>query len=415
MVKLTVTRIDKLTCPAGRRDALFFDEEQRGLGVRVTASGGKTYLAQYTANGAKRRIPLGSCDALSLSDARDAVRTIIGHVAQGRDPALERKAAATEALRKAASDAFTFERLIEDWEQLHLANKRRRYAGEAIRALRNVFQDCLEKPAGDLTRAKVVKTLDGLTRRGSAAMAARTAAYGRAAFAWGMKRGAVSENPFASLPIAPTVKRDRVLTDDELHALWRATQREGSFERIVRMLLLTGQRREEVGALTWNEISADCSRWTIPAERTKNGAVHVVPLSEPMRAIIGKRSNGLIFLGRGDKAFNGYSKSKTALDIRMLAELRKIAKQRGENAPKEIPSWRLHDLRRTVATGLQRLGVRLEVTEAVLNHVSGSRAGIVGVYQRHDWAEEKREALTAWGTYVEKITTAKFAVDRIES
>jgi integrase len=99
----------------------------------------------------------------------------------------------------------------------------------------------------------------------------------------------------------------------------------------------------------------------------------------------------------------------------MLAELRKVAKQRGENVPKELPPWRLHDLRRTVATGLQRRGVRLEVTEAVLNHVSGSRAGIVGVYQRHDWAEEKREALTAWGTYVEKITTAKFEIGRIES
>ncbi|OAI30934.1 hypothetical protein A1351_22315 [Methylosinus sp. R-45379] len=403
-MKFTLARIDKLASPAPRKDALFFDDEQRGLAVRVTASGGKTFLAQYTApGGAKRRIPLGRCDGISLADARDAVRAILGQVAQGRDPAVERKAAAASAKEKTARDTFTLERLIEDWQALHLANKRPRYAAEAERALRFAFDRQLASPAADLTRAVVVTVLDELTRRGSAAMATRTAAYGRAAFTWGMKRGALSANPFSNLPLAPVAKRDRVLSDDELAALWRATEGAGTFERIVRTLILTGQRREEVGGMVWEEIGGERDCWTIPPARTKNGAPHVVPLSQQTLAIVGKKGKGLVFLGRSDGPFNGYSKSKAALDERMLAALRKIAAERGDDEPETVEPWRLHDLRRTTATGLQRLGVRLEVTEAVLNHVSGSRAGIVGIYQRHDWADEKREALDAWGRHVEKI------------
>ncbi|PWB80659.1 MAG: DNA recombinase [Methylocystaceae bacterium] len=407
-MKLTVTRIDKLGCPAGKKDVLVFDDEQRGLAVRVTASGGKTFLAQYTFAGGKRRIPLGSCGAVSLADARDAVRAILGRVAQGRDPAAERKAATASAKEKAARDTFTLERLIEDWASLHLSGKRPRYAAEAERALRFAFDRQLSSPAADLIRAAVVKILDELTRRGSAAMAARTAAYGRAAFSWAIKRGALSANPFSNLPLTPTEKRDRVLSDDELAALWRATEGGGTFERIVRTLILTGQRREEVGGMVWEEISDDLTTWTIPSQRTKNGAPHVVPTSQQTLAVIGKKGKGLVFAGRDGGPFNGHSKSKARLDAKMLAELQKITVERGDEEPETVEPWRLHDIRRTAATGLQRLGVRLEVTEAVLNHVSGSRAGIVGIYQRHDWAAEKREALEAWGGHVEKIATAKF-------
>jgi len=409
-MKLTLARIDKLACPEGKKDALFFDDEQRGLAVRVTASGGKSFLAQYTFAGGKRRIPLGGCDAVSLADARDAVRTIAGLVAQGRDPAAERKAAAAESRQKAARDGFTLERLLEDWQSLHLVNKRPNYSAEAVRAMRFTFARQLTSPAADLTRSAVVKILDDLTRRGSAAMSARTAAYGRAAFTWAMKRGTLDVNPFANLPVTPTEKRDRVLTDDELTALWRATEGGGSFERIVRMLLLTGQRREEVGGLSWEEISDNVASWTIPSSRTKNGAPHVVPLSDRARAIIGKKKGkGLVFIGRGDGAFNGYSKSKAALDARMFADMKELAAKRGADLPATLAPWRLHDIRRTVATGLQRLGVRLEVTEAVLNHVSGTRAGIVGVYQRHDYAEEKRAALDAWAAHVTSITNCAIA------
>jgi integrase len=392
-MKLTLNRIDGLKCPEGKRDMLVFDDEQRGLGVRVTASGGKTYLAQYNWHGQKRRIPLGNCNAVSLAKARDAVRAIMGDVARGVDPAAERKKAAVEARLRAAHEALTLSALLSDWQALHLASKRPSYAVEAVRALRNAFPRYLDLPAADLDRAIVVKTLDAMARKGSAAMAARTAAYGKAAYGWGVKRGALSVNPFSNLPGTPTVKRERVLSDDELAAIWRATACAGPFNGIVRLLILTGQRREEVAGMTWAEVSDDFSTWTIPASRAKNSATHIVPLSTLAQDLLRSphQYGELAFPGlRGP--FNGWSKAKAALD-----------------AKSGVTNWRLHDLRRTAATGLQRLGVRLEVTEQVLNHIGGSRAGIVGLYQRHDFASEKRAALDAWGEHVIAVVEGRVA------
>ena len=392
-MKLTLNRIDGLKCPQGKRDMLVFDDEQRGLGVRVTASGGKTYLAQYNWHGQKRRIPLGNCNAVSLAKARDAVRVIMGDVAKGVDPAAVRKKAAAEARRNAAHEALTLAALLSDWQALHLAGKRPSYAAETVRALRNAFSRYLDLPAAELDRATAVKTLDAMARKGSVAMAARTAAYGKAAYGWGVKRGALSVNPFSNLPVTPIVKRERVLSDDELAAIWGATASAGPFNGIVRLLILTGQRREEVAGMTWAELSGDFSTWTIPASRAKNGATHIVPLASPAQDLLRSvpRFGELVFPGlRGP--FNGWSKAKAALD-----------------AKSGVTDWRLHDLRRTVATGLQRLGVRLEVTEQVLNHVSGSRAGIVGLYQRHDFASEKRAALDAWGEHVIAVVEGRVA------
>jgi integrase len=398
-MKLTQTRIEGLKCPPEKRDMLVFDDEQRGLGVRVTTSGSKTYLAQYAFHGQKRRIPLGSCSAVSLAKARDAVRAMMGDVAKGIDPAAERKKAVSEARRMAAHEALTLSALLSDWQALHLASKRPSYAAEAVRAVRNAFSRYLDLPAADLGRATAVKTLDAMARKGSASMAARTAAYSKAAYGWAVKRGAVSVNPFLNLPVAPTPRRERLLSDDELAALWRATDGAGPFNGIVRFLILTGQRREEVAGMTWAELSCDFSIWTIPASRAKNGATHIVPLSTLAQDLLRSlpQFGELVFPGlRGP--FNGWSKAKAALDARS-----------------GVTNWRLHDLRRTCATGLQRLGVRLEVTEQVLNHVSGSRAGIVGVYQRHDFASEKRAALKAWGEHVRAIVEGRAATGNVMS
>ncbi|HEV7909653.1 MAG TPA: integrase arm-type DNA-binding domain-containing protein [Methylocella sp.] len=389
-MKLTLNRVDSLKCPEGKRDVLVFDDEQRGLGVRVTAGGGKTYLAQYSWHGQKRRIPLGSCSALSLAKARKAACGIMGDVAKGIDPAAERKNAK-------AREALTLAALLSDWQALHLASKRPRYAAEAVRAVRNAFPRYLDLPAADLGRATIVKTLDAMARKGSAAMAARTAAYGKAAYGWAVKRGAIPANPFVNLPVASPARRERVLSDDELAAIWRATDGPGPFNGIVRMLILTGQRREEVAGMTWAELSDDLSTWIIPASRAKNGATHIVPVSAPAQDLLRNvpRFVELAFPGlRG--TFNGFSKAKAALDARS-----------------GVTDWRLHDLRRTAATGLQRLGVRLEVTEQVLNHVSGSRAGIVGVYQRHDFAVEKRAALDAWGAHVLAVVEGRAAMGNV--
>jgi integrase len=234
-----------------------------------------------------------------------------------------------------------------------------------------------------------VRVLDGLAKNGRIAMACRTAAYGWTCYQWAVKRGALEANPFMNVPLSSVAKRDRVLLDAELAAIWKAADRPGSFDAMVRMLILTGQRRGEVAGMAWDELDDDLSAWTIPASRAKNGVAHVVPLSPQaqdfLRAVPRQEGSRFVFPGfRGP--FTGFGKAKAALDARS-----------------GVAGWRLHDLRRTVATGLQRLAVRLEVTEAVLNHVSGSRAGIVGVYQRYDYADEKRAALAAWGERVVAI------------
>jgi integrase len=428
-MKLTERKIGMLAVENGGRDRLVFDGTQRGLAVRVTASGGRTYLCQYTLHGQKWRIPLGSCSALSLADARDAAAAIMGDVAKGSNPATERKAVAAAERAKRARNRLTLRVLIDDWHRLHLASRRASYAAEAVRALHSAFADALDDAAEDLDRAAVVRALDALVRRRKrkaegasdkavgAAMTGRTAAYGRAAFAWAVKRGAVAANPFAHLPIAKgTARRERVLSDDELGEIWRAAgEAPAPYGTIVRLLILTGQRRGEVAGMNWGELSEDLFTWTMPSERTKNGVVHVVPLSTPVndllratlpnaegeakRAIAERRAMiALVFPGAAGTPFAGWSKAKSALDKAILAARAKAASSGTKTGL--VAAWSLHDLRRTVATGLQRLGVRLEVTEAVLNHISGSRGGIAGVYQRHDWASEKRVALDAWASHV---------------
>lgn len=386
--KLTEKVIERLQCPQGKRDALLFDTEQRGLAVRVVAVGSKTYLAQYALAGRKHRVPLGSVSAVSLASARAATAAIMGQVAQGQNPAATRKAVAEKVKLDAQRERMTFSKLVGAWETMHLTSRRPRYREEAVKSLRRVFSETWDRPVDRLARKDVIKVLDRLPP----SMGRATAAYGRACFSWGFKREMVETNPFEALAVRTVAtKRDRVLTDAECARVWKAaSETPAPFGPIVRILMLTGQRREEVGRLAWAELSSDLKTWTIPAERTKNGQPSIVPLSEPVTRLLQERLTsikyrraGLVFPGEGGKPFGNWSKLKSALD--------KAA---------AVTDWRIHDIRRTVATGLQRLGVRLEVTEAVLNHVSGTRGGIAGVYQRHDWASEKKEALQAWAEHL---------------
>jgi integrase len=408
---LTPVRIRNLKPPAaGLLDIA--DGAAPGLCLRISAHGKWTWTLRIKGpDGGFRRFGLGDfTDTHGLAWARreaEKLRQQVRH--NGRDPHQERKERAAARAAKAERDHLTLGVLVEDWRDRHLCSRRPRYAAEAVRALRTAFVEAWNKPAEDIDRKTVKRVLDGLARSGravarrrgiegnGAAIQGRTAAYGRACFAWAMKDERVSSNPFAaalpSLPKAPAT-RERVLSDGELVAVWRAAETADSdvFGRLVRLLILTGQRREELAQMAWPEISADRQTWTIPGSRTKNGKPHLVPLSEMARGLLpaepdaAERGADLVFPGQRGTPFAGWSKSKAQID-----------KDSG------VTGWRIHDLRRTLATGLQALGVRLEVTEAVLNHISGSRAGIVGVYQRHEWAAEKRAALDAWAEHVRRI------------
>ena len=212
-------------------------------------------------------------------------------------------------------------------------------------------------------------------------------------FNWAMREGLSHTNPVIGTNRAADERsRHRVLTDDELAAIWRAC-RDDDYGRIVRLLILTGQRREEVGGVAVNELNS-ARTWTIPADRTKNGRPHEVPLppsaSEILKSAQMAIGSGFLF-GEGRGSFQGWSKAKAALD-------RRIAVQ-GD----PIGEWRLHDIRRTVATRTAELGVQPHVVEAILNHVSGHKAGVAGVYNRALYAVEKRQALELWNEHVRAL------------
>ena len=386
------------------------DATASGLRLRVTPAGvGSWVLACRDSLGAMRRFTLGSWPEMGIGDARKAAQAMRVDVRRGADPIAAKRTARVQAKAEAERDRLTLEVLVGDWDRKHLAKRSDRYRAEAVRALKHAFLAQWAKPAEDLDRATVRRVLDGIDRRRAkrgnvtdrSAIQARTVAYGRACFGWALEREMVPANPFLSLPVpeqAPA--RDRVLTYAELRAALLAAGVTDTYGRIVRLLATTGQRREEVAGMAWSELSRDLTTWTIPAARMKSDHSHIVPLSTAAQeALAGlKRGAGLVFPSGAAKPFAGWTKAKIRLDETIAKARNKAASH--SNPAEKMPTWRLHDLRRTVATGLQALGVRLEVTEAVLGHISGTRAGIVGVYQRHEWADEKRAALDAWGAKV---------------
>jgi len=399
-LRLNDETVAELRCPEGKKDALFFDLKVKGFGVRVTASGLKVFLYQYRVGPKIRRHKLGEFPTTSSAKARRLAEVHRGTVQAGADPVADRKAketavleAETSAKAKRAVDAFTVKKLIEGWQSGHLSSRSASYRLEAPRRLLIALGPLAELPAKELDRTATVGMLDAFSAASGAIGANRVRAYGRACFGWAVSRGSVVHNPFDNVPrLAQERARERVLTEDELHRVWVAcAQLDEPWRPIFQILILTGQRRGEVAGMRWSELHlepADRATWSLPGSRTKNGHPHDVPLSEPARAILAevKRFAGcplVLSLGRKTPP-SGFGKAKARLDVLLAAE--------GE----QMAPWTVHDLRRTVATGLQRQGVRLEVTEAVLNHVSGSRGGIVGVYQRHAWTEEKRAALEAW-------------------
>lgn len=408
---LTPTFIRGIKRPAKGRDD-YPDGATRGLCLRVPSEGPMVWtLRMRDATGDLRRLTLGHHTAeQGLAWARkeaERMRQSVRH--EGRDPKRERREREQAARERAERDRLTFEVLVQDWRRLKLDGARKaRYAQEAERALRHAFAKEWTRPAAGLSAAVVRGVLDALRAKGKDAMAGATIRYGRACYGWARKRGMVAANPFEGQEAPAVEARDRVLSDAELAEVWRAAEAyQGTYGVLVRLMILTGQREGEVAGMAWAEIAPDRATWAIPGARTKNGREQIVPLPEAARALLPEGcGEGLVFPGRGgggkEAMFSGWSKAKARLDELIAAARGGRAEVAGAKPAASEP-WRVHDLRRTVATGLQRLGVRLEVTEAVLNHVSGSRAGIVGIYQRHDWAQEKRAALDAWAEHVRRL------------
>jgi integrase len=308
----------------------------------------------------------------------------------GPGPCAEKQAAkaAARAARRQTSDAV--EKIIDDFIRLHAKPNTRDWK-ETARLLRQFAEAWEGRRLAEISKADIHRVLDGIIARGAPVAANRAFAQLRKMCRWAVSRGIIERSPCEGIN-RPSIEtaRDRVLSLDELGLVWRAADRLGfPFGPIAKLLVLTGQRRSEVGRMEWGEIDLENRLWTIPAARSKNRRQHTVPLSQQALAIIESlpRFPGSKFLfSPGKTPPSGFAGAKQRLD-------KHIASANGG----PIPPWTLHDIRRSVATGLAGLGVNLPIIERLLNHVSGSFAGVVGIYQRHSFADEMRAAMDAWG------------------
>jgi integrase len=391
--KLTDRFLTTFKPDPGKKDRLAFDTECRGLGVRASANGTRTFIVQWTdpATAQKRREPLGVWGGITVDQARDAARSRLGDVAKGIDPRAIRLAARAKAEAERAEAKLTLGALVDEWASLHLAARRPRYRAEAVRAIKVAFAGYLKRPAARVTRSDAVNVLDQLIRADTPAIAGRTLAYARACYGWAEKRGKVPANPFTGVPIPAGVEaRERFLSSEELGRVWNAAVAMAEpWGPLFRILLLTLARREEVAAMRWSELSPDLSTWTIPGARMKRGQAHVIALPDPardaLRAVTRIKGQDLVFSTTGKTHVSGFSKAKAALD--------KAAK---------IADWRLHDFRRTGVSALAAMGFDSIVADKLLAHQPGKLSGVARVYQRHDFAPERKAALEAWAAHVSR-------------
>jgi integrase len=394
--KLTQIAIEKIKPDLAKRRELP-DAGKPGLYLVVQPSGKKSWAVRYRrlSDGRPRKLTLNGFPSLAL--ARKHAQDALDKVADGLDPAAEKKAA------RAGRGSDLVRDIAAQFMERHIRpNTRASYARETERLLnKEMLPRWGDRRLQEIDKRDVLDLLDSIIDRGGGLTANRALAAIRKLFNWSIQRGIIAVSPVAgiSAPLAEQ-SRDRVLGDHEIAWLWRAGDRLAyPFGDLAKLLLLTGQRRNEVAGMTWGELHLEKREWQIPGERTKNGEPHLVPLSDPALCIIQGlprkvSRRGFVFTTNGESHVSGYSRAKVAIDKLMLVEART------ENPEAELPPWRFHDLRRTVASGLARLGVSLPVIEKTLNHSSGTFSGVVGVYQRHSFADEKRNALEAWARFV---------------
>jgi integrase len=404
MAKLTATGVDKWKAIDKRQEVP--DTLMTGLYLIVQPTGRKAWQVRYRFGEKHRRMTLGKYPLLSLADARARASEALIAANDGRDPAGEREAEKAARVEVQLSGRDKIKTLVEQFGKRHLSTLK---SGETVKRElnRHVVAIWGERDIHDIAKRDVIDLLDGIADTGRVVTANRVKAYLSKFLNWCVERDIIDQSPAMGVkPAAKEKSRERVLTDDEIKLFWKACTVEGQpWGHLGKMLLLTGQRLGEVVNMTDREVTGDL--WHLSSDRTKNGRAHDVPLSEAARDVLGavERVKGdvrYVFTTNGTGGLKGYHKGRNHIAERMA----EIASDEA-GAAVDIPHWTFHDLRRTAATGMARLGIPVRVTEAVLNHVSGTGGGIVGVYQRHDYADEKRNALDAWARLVGDLVTGR--------
>jgi integrase len=378
-MKLTARNSAALKLPASKSDHIAFDDDVPGFGLRIRETGSRTWIFQYKLGSKQRRLVLGRASALPADKARGLAADLHAKVRLGGDPAADKAASKANAALSFRSIADRF----LAWQKKRL--RPRSYVEVERHVLKHakqlhgmpiatIDQQTIAVRIGTVADTKGAPTAN-LVRRSLSAL-----------FSWAMKEGLVSQNPVTHTNAPPKGARDRVLSDSELVTIWRACG-DDDYGDIVRLLLLTGQRRNEISCLRWSEVDFDKKMIELPAARVKNARAHRVPMSDAVCRILQRRRRieGRDFVfGRRDGPFANMAWGKTQIDERTGG----------------LPHWTLHDLRRTCATRMADLGVQPHIIEAVLNHVSGHKGGIAGIYNRATYAAEKAQALALWADHV---------------
>ncbi len=372
--RLTAAAIERIKPPSiGRVE--YFDGMLPGFGLRVTERGHKSWIVFFRVGGRQRRLTLGSYPALTLADARKGARDALRQAAEGIDPADDRKR------RKAERSSDTFAAVAADFVEKHAKRRNRSWAQTDRLIKKELLPAWGQRPIASIARRDMLDLLDQIIDRGSPALANKVLGTAKTLFYWALDRDIIDANPIARIkPPAPVVRRERTLNDDEIVALWSAWEKmEHPHGRFLQLLLVTAQRRSEVANMRWKDVDVENQLWTIPAEFNKSGRTHEVPLSPFAVEIIQglpRTHEEWLLPTRVGKPISGFTPCK-----QRAVELSGIA------------DWRFHDLRRTAATNMARLGVSVHTISRVLNHVEG---GVTSIYDRHSYLPEKRHALETW-------------------
>jgi integrase len=369
-----------------------WDDAVRGFGVRRQKKAASYIIKYRAAGGTQRLYTIGAHGRWTPDTARKEARRLLGLVASGADPASQKADARREANN-------TLRGVIDSY--LRVVQQKPRTLADTRRYLLDEWKPLHSHPIASIRRRDIsLRVAEIAESRPVIAIRARAALS--AMFSWAIREGYdIPANPVLGTNCPPEpASRTRALADAELRSIWRACT-DDDFGRIVRLLILTGQRRDEIGGLRWSEIEPAGLR--LPATRTKNAREHSLPLVPAARALLPPRRDGDFIFGagprrRGDppRGYSGWTKSRQALDARIASV-----------GARPLEPWVIHDIRRSVATGLAELGVHPHIIEAILNHVSGHRAGVAGVYQRARYSDQMQSALARWADHIAALVTGE--------
>lgn len=405
-MKFTQAAVERVKPPASGRVEIW-DTQLPGFGLRISCTGRLTWQCLYRVHGTRVRETLGTMAQIPKVDkARSLARESLNKASAGLHPAKARKHAAEEERRQidaeAARQRDTLAAILDRYVAEYGRQRwRPEYLDEVKRSFDVDLRPLRARPIVEITRRDLRELLDGIVARGRAPHAAHVLAYVRPAFRWAVGKEIVATNPAEGIADPDPRKREarsrkRYLNAEEIPRFWSGCNKIGlPFGPLFQLLLLTGQRRDEVAEARWTEFDLDKALWTLPGERTKNGNAHLVHLSPLAVEILGALpvidSKGYLFTTTGRSPVSGFGRARERLAAAMAEE------------GGAIEQFTLHDLRRTAATSMAEIGVAQHVVEKILNHTGGKISGVAATYNRFEYLPERKAAILAWSRRVEGL------------